>query len=170
MKKLAFFLILFALAIVAIAQPTQAFKYQTVIRDGAGEILQNQAVALRVSIHDAIAGGAIIYQETFSKITNQFGLINLEIGHGAPTIGTFTGIDWSSNSKFFEVEIDPEGGSNYVSIGSSELASVPYALHAETVTNVNDADADPTNELQTISKAGDIVTLSDGGGSFVDET
>jgi hypothetical protein len=31
-----------------------------------------------------------------------------------------------------------------------------------------DADADPTNELQTVSKSGNTVTLSNGGGSFTD--
>jgi len=35
--------------------------------------------------------------------------------------------------------------------------------------DVNDADSDPTNELQTISKSGSTVTLSNGGGSFTDE-
>lgn len=34
---------------------------------------------------------------------------------------------------------------------------------------VEDGDADPTNELQTISKEGNVVTLSNGGGSFIDE-
>jgi len=33
---------------------------------------------------------------------------------------------------------------------------------------VDDADADPANELQTISKTGSTVTLSNGGGSFTD--
>ena len=33
---------------------------------------------------------------------------------------------------------------------------------------VNDADADPANELQTIAKVGSTVTLSNGGGSFTD--
>ena len=33
---------------------------------------------------------------------------------------------------------------------------------------VDDADADPTNEIQTLSKAGNTVTLSDGGGAFTD--
>ena len=33
---------------------------------------------------------------------------------------------------------------------------------------VDDADNDPSNELQTISKSGNTVTLSDGGGSFTD--
>ncbi len=33
---------------------------------------------------------------------------------------------------------------------------------------VDDADADPTNELQTVSKVGNTITLSNGGGSFTD--
>lgn len=32
----------------------------------------------------------------------------------------------------------------------------------------NDADADPTNEIQTLSKVGNTVSLSNGGGSFTD--
>jgi len=54
-------------------------------------------------------------------------------------------------------------------MGISQLLSVPYALYAENVANNDDADADPTNELQTISKDGQIVTLSNGGSSFTDE-
>ncbi len=36
------------------------------------------------------------------------------------------------------------------------------------IKNADDADADATNELQTISKTGNTVTLSNGGGSFTD--
>jgi len=155
------------LAIIAGAQPPQAFKYQTVVRDGAGEILQNQEVALRMSIHDATAGGTIIYQEIFSETTNQFGLVSLEIGRGTPTIETFDGIDWAVNPKFLEVEIDPEGGGSYVSLGTSELVSVPYAMHAETVTNVDDADADPGNELNTsVSLDGTDLKVTDADGTI----
>ena len=39
---------------------------------------------------------------------------------------------------------------------------------SDLVDNVDDADANPTNEIQTISKAGNTVTLSNGGGSFTD--
>jgi len=44
---------------------------------------------------------------------------------------------------------------------------VPYAFHAQTVENddVNDADADPVNEIQSISISGTELTLSDGGGT-----
>jgi hypothetical protein len=36
MRKITFTSVLVILAIFAIAQPPQAFKYQTVVRDGAG--------------------------------------------------------------------------------------------------------------------------------------
>ncbi|MCD4682346.1 MAG: hypothetical protein K8R86_03600, partial [Bacteroidales bacterium] len=123
-------IIIFSIQVI-IAQPPQAFKYQAVVRDNAGEVLQNQAVGIRISIHDVTAGGTIVYQETFTDTTNQFGLVNLEIGTGTQTIGTFTGINWGSNSKFLEIEIDPNGGNSYVSVGTSELLSVPFALYAK---------------------------------------
>lgn len=37
------------------------------------------------------------------------------------------------------------------------------------LSSLSDNDADPTNELQTISKTGSTVTLSNGGGSFTDD-
>jgi len=130
MKNLCLILFLIITIPTIVAQPPQAFKYQAVVRDNTGEILQNQSVGVRISIHDITAGGTILYQETFSETSNQFGLVNLDIGKGTPTIGIFSGIDWSSNSKFIETEIDPSGGTTYVSIGTSELLSVPYALYS----------------------------------------
>jgi len=58
-------------------------------------------------------------------------LVNLNIGSGFPTIGSFNLIDWGTNSKFVEIEIDDLGGCGYVSMGTSELLSVPYALYSE---------------------------------------
>ncbi|MCD4789553.1 MAG: hypothetical protein K8R37_06085, partial [Bacteroidales bacterium] len=131
MKKIHLLILFMAIALCTIAQPPQAFKYQAVVRDNTGEIISNQSVGIRISIHDATAGGTIIYQETFTETTNQFGLVNLEIGNGTPTIGTFATIDWGSNSKFLELEIDPSGGTSYVSMGTSQLLSVPYALYSQ---------------------------------------
>lgn len=132
MKKLSFTLCLvMVLTITAIAQPPQAFTYQAVVRDNTGAILQLTTVGIRINIHDEVAGGTIIYQENFTEMTNQFGLVNLEIGTGTATIGTFLEIDWGTNSKFMEVEIDQSGGTAYVSMGTSEIISVPYALYCE---------------------------------------
>lgn len=131
MKNITLFLAMMAFAITVLAQTPQSFKYQAVVRDNAGNILGNQNVSFRISIHDATAGGTIVYQETFSETTNQFGLVNLNIGLGTPVTGTISNIDWGNNSKFLETEIDQSGGTAYVSMGTSELLSVPYALYAE---------------------------------------
>ncbi|MCB2219859.1 MAG: hypothetical protein KQI35_05630 [Bacteroidetes bacterium] len=139
MKRLKIILLLTVMAIIASAQPPQAFKYQVVVRDNVGTILQNQNIGMRISIHD-FTTSTIVYQETFSKTTNQFGLVNLAIGKGSPVIGNFNYIDWSIDSKFLEIEIDTAGGNNYVSLGTSELQSVPYALYAEKVVNNDDND------------------------------
>lgn len=46
----------------------------------------------------------------------------------------------------------------------SSLTGVPAGF-ADGIDNVDDADADATNELQTISMTDDVITLSDSGGS-----
>ena len=110
------------------AQTPQAFKYQAVARDGMGNVLGNKAVSFRISILQGSASGSAVYSETHSKTTNPFGLVDLEIGHGTPVSGSFTGINWGSDSYIIKVEMDPNGGSSYIILGTSQLLSVPYAL------------------------------------------
>ena len=82
------------------AQSPEAFKYQAVVRDDAGELLVNTLVNFRMSIHQSSAGGTIIYQETFNDVlTNQFGLASLTIGQGTP-VGNFSTINWGNGAKF----------------------------------------------------------------------
>ena len=40
-------------------------------------------------------------------------------------------IVWANGEKYLKVEIDPNGGTNYVEMGTTQLISVPYALRAE---------------------------------------
>ena len=58
-------------------------------------------------------------------------LVNLNIGLGSPVIGTFDSINWKADAKFIELEIYNPGSVGYVSLGTSELFSVPYALYAD---------------------------------------
>ena len=125
-KHYTLVLLILAISISAFCQPPQAFKYQAVIRDGAGEILSNQSIDLRISIINETPGGAVLYHETFSATTNQFGLVSLNIGLGTPVIGSFSSIDWGADSKFIQVEYDDGGG--YVEMGIAELFAVPYSL------------------------------------------
>jgi len=164
MKTFLMILLVF-LGLILSAQTPQAIKYQAVARDGAGNILSDRVVSFRISIQEGSATGTTVYHETHSKTTNTFGLVNLEIGHGTPVSGSFAGINWGSDDYFVKVEMDPNGGSAYQVMGTSQLLSVPYALFAKDVQNNNDADADPANELQKISISGTVLTLDNNGGS-----
>ncbi|MCD4736204.1 MAG: hypothetical protein K8R53_09190, partial [Bacteroidales bacterium] len=140
MKKTILLLVTVAMFATLLGQTPQAFKYQVVVRDNAGEIIANQSVKFRISIRTGAAGGAVVYRETHPVTTNGFGLANLNIGEGTPVSGTFISIDWGTATKFLEVELDPLGGSSYVSMGTTQLISVPYALHAQSATIFQETD------------------------------
>jgi len=122
------------------AQSPQSFKYQAIVRDANGDVLDEQNVSLRISILKTSATGTVIYSETHSEATNNFGLINLNIGTGTPVTGDFSTIDWASDSYFIKVEMDPTGGTSYQAMGTSQLLSVPYALHANTAETATETD------------------------------
>jgi hypothetical protein len=127
-------IVIFTLAIFikSFAQAPQAINYQGVARNAAGKPYPNQNVALQISIHANTATGNIIYKEAHAATTNTIGLYALQIGRGTSTVGTFSAIAWGTSSFYMEVEMDINGGTNYVSAGTTELISVPYALYAQT--------------------------------------
>ena len=112
------------------SQAPYAFKYQSVARDINGNPLVNAPVGIQIAIHDTNANGPILFQESHSATTNSFGLFNLTIGGGLASIGDLTTVDWALGAKFIEVQADLTGGTNYQSLGATELLSVPYALYA----------------------------------------
>ena len=150
------------------AQAPEKMSYQAVVRDKDNKLLNNQPVGAKMSIIQGSDNGKTVYSEIFNPNpeTNANGLLTLEIGGGDPVSGTFAGIEWSKGPYFIRTEIDPTGGSNYSITGTSQLLSVPFALHAKTADNVDDADNDPTNELQELSLSGTSLSLSRGGGSI----
>lgn len=172
MKKIYILILAFLLASSVFAQTPDKMSYQAVIRNNTNGLVTNSAIGMRISIVKGSAGGTSVYVETHTPASNANGLVSVQIGGGTPVSGNFASIDWSSGSYFIKSESDPAGGTNYTIIGTTQLLSVPYALHSKTAQNVlnnNDKDADTTNELQTLSKAGATITLSNGGGSFIDE-
>jgi hypothetical protein len=131
MKKflLAFFV---ALSSFVFGQVPNMIHYQGVARNSVGNVLPNKKLTLRLSIREAEASGTVVYKETRTVTTNNFGLFTVAIGSiGADNVsGTINGIDWSTNAKFIQVEIDPDGGTNFIHMGTAQLLSVPYALYA----------------------------------------
>lgn len=168
MKKKLFLSAAFvAFILIGLAQVPDAFNYQAVVRNNSGEIMANQNVSFRISVLQGSESGTVLYSETHVVSTNALGLVNLKVGDGTLVSGVFSPSGWGATSHFLKVEIDPAGGSAYTHLGTSELLSVPYAFHAQTVQTdmVDDADASPTNELQAISLVGSDLTLSGGGGT-----
>lgn len=133
MSKASFLsILLLFFGLTSLAQSPQLFNYQGVARDNAGNVLSNQNIGLQIDIRQTTATGLVVYSETHSATANNFGLFNLQIGSGTPLIGTLSSIGWANGPFFMEVSLDATGGTNYQSMGVSQLLSVPYALYAET--------------------------------------
>lgn len=115
----------------SIAQAPESFKYQAVARDLSGQTVTNTTISLRLSILTESATGSVVFQETQTAVTNDFGLFSISIGQGTITAGNFSGIDWSNGDKFLKVETDFTGGNTYTEMGTSQLLSVPYAFYAK---------------------------------------
>lgn len=131
MKKITLStLFVLAIAISSFAQTWQNFNYQGVARNAQGVVIENQAVGVRISLHEGTATGTVVYQETHAATTNEFGLFNLAIGGGTVVSGTFGTIDWGNNDYYVQVEMDAAGGTAYADMGTSQLLSVPYAMYA----------------------------------------
>jgi hypothetical protein len=131
MKRMFFLFMLWGYTVLY-AQVPQKFNYQAIARDALGAPIANSIIGLKFTISDGVTD---LYAETFTSATNTFGLFNLEIGTGFPTLGSFAAIDWTTGSKYLKIEMDVSGGTNYVTMGTSQLISVPYALVADKAIN-----------------------------------
>ena len=146
MKKLYFLFLLFVSGAM-MAQIPQGFSYQAMALNASGNPVASSPVKIRLSILENSAAGTAVYVETHNPTTNAQGLFTLVIGQGQATTGTFSGINWGTNSKFLKVEIDVNNGTNYVTVGSSQLLAVPYAMYAGAVVGMGGSTGTQFNDL-----------------------
>ena len=150
-------------------QTPEAFSFHSMVRDGAGQPLTDQTVSFRFGIIKESPAGESVYQEIHNVITDPFGFVSLVIGKGSVIHGSFETIDWGNDSYFLKVEIDTEGGILYTDMGSTQLLSVPYALHSKTAANVfsgdyNDLINKPvTDGSETKMSAGENMVITGSG-------
>jgi len=125
-------LLFISISSLAYSQVPNQFNYQAVARNSVGNVLPNKKIMVRLSIREGSGTGTVLYKEIRTITTNNFGLFNIAIGSpGADnSTGTIEGVDWTTAAKFIQVEIDPDGGSNFINMGAAQLLSVPYALYA----------------------------------------
>ena len=128
------------------AQAPALIPYQAVARDGEGQTLASSTINARFTLHDATATGTAVWQELQTITTSSLGLFTAQLGGSVP----LTAVDWSSGAKFIQVEFDL--GNGFIDLGTQQLLSVPFALHAASV-------------RLNVSNTGD--TLFVGDGSYV---
>jgi hypothetical protein len=168
MKKI--FTILTAVLLTATlwAQSPEKMSYQAVIRNSNDALVTNQSVGMQISILQSSAGGTVVYMETQTPTTNTNGLVSIEIGGGTVVNGNFSAIDWANGPYFIKTETDPVGGTSYTITGTSQLLSVPYALHAKEVENIDYSQITNTptiNGSETIINVGKGINISGTGTS-----
>ena len=133
MRKLSLFIGLTLISLLSLGQaPPQGINYQAVARNNSGAALISMPLSIRFTIYDNSATtGTLLYQETHNKTTNTYGLFTATIGTGSQIgSGTFSSINWGLNTKFLQVEVDDLGGGGFVSMGATQMMSVPYAFYS----------------------------------------
>jgi len=123
--------IVFTLA--TFAQPPEKMTYQAVIRNSSDALVRDATVSMRISILQGSVGGAVVYSESQSPVTNANGLVSVEIGGAG-----LADIDWDDGPFFLKTETDvpAAGGAVYTITGVSQLLSVPFAFHSKTAENL----------------------------------
>ena len=186
MKRYNIILLLF-LSVMSFAQtqPPLGIQYQGIANNGGG--IYSGQMGIRISILSGSATGTLEYSETHFPISGSNGYYSIIIGQPSGTSGlgagvvsgNFSLINWGAGDKFLKVELSFTGPSytSYQSSNTTQLWSVPYALHAKSVpaipsftvrNNIADLRANPgtaANEIVTIK--GYNVPGDGGGGKFM---
>jgi len=154
------------------SQVPQGFNYQGVARDAEDKVISDDFISLRIALVEGSSNGNVVYLETHQNVsTSPQGVFSLIVGGGA-TNDDFSNVDWPTSAHFLRVDMDINNGTNYERMGTSQLLSVPYAIHAGSAAteagNNSDEDSDPTNEIQDLELSGN--TLSISGGNSVELT
>jgi len=132
MKKLLIGIVAVILTSGLFAQSPEKMSYQSVIRNSSNQLVTNQLLGMQISILQGSTTGTAVYVEQHNPTSNMNGLVSLEIGNGTVITGDFSLIDWSHGPYFLKNETDLNGGTSYTITGTSQLLSVPYALHSRT--------------------------------------
>ena len=111
--------------VLTVAQAPEKINFQSIIRDKDGVIWSNKSVALKIGILEGGANGTISYLESHNKTTDFSGLLSLQIGTGNILSGTFHQINWGNAPHFIRLEVDFEGGNQFLLLGTQLLSSVP---------------------------------------------
>ena len=109
-----------------------------------GQLMIDDQVDLRISIYEN--GSMVFEEEHFGVATNDVGILSTQIG----SINT-TDFQQINFDEEVELMLEIRKDQSYELVSRAPIVAVPLAMHAYSAKNVDDADADSTNELQSIS-------------------
>ena len=132
MKKLYTLLAIIA-TIATFAQAPQGFNYQATVRNSTGALIVNQNVYFKFNLMLNSASSVPVFSETHYTPSDDLGQVNIVIGQGTATVGTFSTINWGAGNYYLGIELNT--GSGYIAMGTTQLLSVPYALYANSSGN-----------------------------------
>lgn len=131
---------MFIITLIISAQAPQGFNYQAAVRNNTGALIINKNVTFKFNIIPSITTGTPVYTESQTVTTDDLGTVNLFIGKGTPITGTFATIDWGTGTYFLGIELNT--GDGFKAMGTSQLLSVPYAMHAKTAESLTNLTFD----------------------------
>jgi len=125
----------FAAFFLSIAQ--SGFNYQSLIKDANGAVLTNTQISLKFSILYDSSSGTPVYVETHGLTTPANGVVNLVIGSGTATTGSFSNIDWSKASIYLKREVEIANSGTYTDFGTALLYNVPKANYSSSTQGIS---------------------------------
>jgi hypothetical protein len=164
MKRYLLFLAL-SLTFTLQAQAPQGFNYQATVRNSSGDLIVNTNVYFKFNVMQGSQTSLPVFTEIHYVPTDDLGQVNLVIGQGTSTTGTFSELDWSLGSHYLGIELDT--GNGYVAMGTTQLLSVPYALYAESSGSSSSGFPTGGTEGQVLSIVSGVPTWTDLSG-FID--
>jgi uncharacterized protein (TIGR02145 family) len=180
-RTISILLILFFYDFCSAQVPPAQFNFSGIARDGNSQPIANSDISLQVKIRQSTFQGPEVYSEEHNIVTDEFGLFSIIIGDGQNQVGNVSSVQWPMDLFFLEIGLDVNGGTAFALMGTTQLLSVPYALHAATadsivgggsdftgdyndLSNKPDLDAINTDNQQlTVSVTGDTLYLQNGG-------
>ena len=139
------------------AQAPQGFNYQATVRNSSGVLITNQSVSFKFSILQNSDSGTAVYSENQTTTTDDLGHASLVVGRGTPFTGIFSSINWANGTYYLGIELNT--GSGYVAMGTTQLLSVPYALHANTANSTTGSNGGLTHYIGELFGGGIVVSV-----------
>ena len=172
LKKCIAFITLFFVVDFTFAQSGTGIYLQAVARDIYANPAKDRKIYVKTSIIQSTPSGNVVLMEEFQTQTDAIGIFGISIGLGNRVGGTkssLESIDWANGPYFLnmQVAISPlitssnwDYTKEWNDLGTSPFGTVPYAMHAGTVTGWDKklSVTDTTKMLSPYAKLGNVNT------------